>query len=136
MPILFNEMISNLSTKYIYATCEPYNRYKHCRDESIKLSQEYHYVIETHNNFVELVVGCHHLKNRSQRHARIFGNELAAKIHLIQPVYIESGDLVAILKTMWISILQRTWRRIYYERKRKITKYLRLQNLLKREIGG
>jgi hypothetical protein len=116
--------------------CEPFNRYKHGYDNNSSANiQEYQIVYDTYSSFNGIIAGAYYLKNRRERHMRIFGSELNAKIHLIEPHVLESGELVAIIKTMWISILQRTWRRIYYERKRKITKYLQLKNLQKREIG-
>ena len=131
-----NVRIANRTSKYIYALCQPFNRYIHGYDNNSSPNiQEYQIVYDTYLSFNGIITGAYYLKNRRERHMRIFGNELNAKIHLIEPHVLESGELVAIIKTMWISILQRTWRRICNERKRKITKYLQLKNLQKREIG-
>lgn len=132
-----NGLINNFHSKYIFATCEPFNIYKHGYDNNSTTSvKEYHIVIDTHTTFHDFSSAVFFLRKRHERHFRLLGKTYNnTKIHLIAPIILPGGEFVAIIKTMWISILQRTWRRIYYERKRKITKYLQLKNLQKREIG-
>jgi hypothetical protein len=128
--------VGNMTSKYLYATCEPFNRYRHGYDGNSSYNiEEYQLIIDTHISYNGLIIAEYWLNNRNQRHMRFFGKKTDAKIHLVEPVLLEGGELVAIIKTMWISILQRRWRRIYNERKRKITKYLQLKNLRKRETG-
>ena len=44
--------------------------------------------------------------------------------------------MVCILKTFWISIFQKTWRKKYRKNIEKIAKYKKLNILFKREINS
>lgn len=46
------------------------------------------------------------------------------------------NECVAILKTFWIRIIQRTWKKIYKERQYVIKKRLQVQSLTHREKAG
>lgn len=57
-------------------------------------------------------------------------------LEIVQPITIESsGECVAIIKTFWIRIFQRRWKRIFAERKRRLTQLLKPYGFLKRECG-
>ena len=128
--------VGNMTSKYLYATCEPFNRYRHGYDSNSSYNiDEYQLIIDTHISFNGLILAEHMLKNRNLRHIYLYGKPTDTKIHLVEPILLPGGELVAIIKTRWISILQRTWRKKYNERKRNITKYLNLKNLLNREIN-
>ena len=128
--------ICSRTSKYLYATCEPFSRYRHGYDNNSTYNmEEFQFILYAHYSFTGLTLATYWLKNRNERHMRVFGVESSAKLHLIEPIILPGGELAAILKTFWISILQKKWRRFYNERKRKITKYLQLRNLQKREIG-
>ena len=129
--------LGNITSKYLYATCQPFSRYHHGYDSNSTYNIEnYQLIIDTHITYNELIVAEYWLNNRNQiQRRRGFGKKIDTKIHLVEPILLPGGELVAIIKTMWISILQRTWRKIYNERKRNITKYLNLKNLLNREVN-
>ena len=123
--------------KYIYATCEPYNKDKHGYDENTSINiHEYHMVIDTHLCYRSFVIGCFYLNKRRTEHLHYFGIDFKPKIHLIEPVFLEGGEMVCILKTFWISIFQKTWRKKYRKKIAKIAKYKNLNNLFKREINS
>ena len=51
-------------------------------------------------------------------------------------VYLENEDCVAILKTHWIRLIQRTWKNIIKQRKTIIQKRARLNALRYKEFNG
>tara|TARA_B100000073_G_C23606497_1_gene522656 strand:- start:191 stop:571 length:381 start_codon:yes stop_codon:yes gene_type:complete len=121
--------------KYIYATCEPYNEYKHGFDQNTSINiREYHMVIDTHTCYRSFILGCYYLNRQRIQHTRYFGNNFKPKIHLIEPIFLEGGEMVCILKTFWISIFQKIWRKKYRKRQIEIAKYKKLKNLFNREI--
>lgn len=56
---------------------------------------------------------------------------------IIKPIYLQNGgEMVAILKTFWIKIIQRAWKRVYAERIAIVKNAKGIINLRSREIGG
>ena len=58
------------------------------------------------------------------------------RIDIAEVVILETGEHVAILKTFWLKIFQRKWRKIFNERKRIIKKRKQLSSLLYRQYNG
>lgn len=57
-------------------------------------------------------------------------------IEIAQPVVLEpGGECVAIIKTFWIRLVQRRWKRIFAERRHRVNRLLKPYGLLKRECG-
>ena len=56
--------------------------------------------------------------------------------HIAEVIYLSSGECVAIIKTMWLRIIQRTWKRIFQQRKTVINKRLHVSALNFRELHG
>jgi hypothetical protein len=57
-------------------------------------------------------------------------------LEIVQPVYMEpGGECVAVLKTFWLRLVQRRWKRIFAERRRRVSQLLKPYGLMKREIG-
>ena len=57
-------------------------------------------------------------------------------IEIVQTVTLEpGGECVAIIKTFWIRLVQRRWKRIFAERRRRLASLLKPYGLLKRECG-
>ena len=121
--------------KYIYATCEPYNKYKHGYDENSSINiEQYHIVIDTHKSYRSFVIGCFYLNKQRTEHLYYLGINFKPKIHLIEPIILEGGEMVCILQTFWISIFQKTWRKKYRKKQANIAKYKNIKNLFNREI--
>jgi len=60
------------------------------------------------------------------------------KLDIIEIVYSDESEgyyTLAIVKTFWLKILQRTWRKKYQKRKRIIDYYKKPRNLLRRQLG-
>jgi hypothetical protein len=57
-------------------------------------------------------------------------------LEIVQTVMMEpGGECVAIIKTFWIRLVQRRWKRIFAERRRRLALLLKPYGLLKRECG-
>jgi hypothetical protein len=56
--------------------------------------------------------------------------------HLAEVLYLPGGECVAIIKTLWLKIIQRVWRRFYNQRKDAINKRKNPKSLHYREIYG
>jgi hypothetical protein len=57
-------------------------------------------------------------------------------LEIVQPFIVEStGECVAIIKTFWIRIFQRRWKRIFAERRHRVAQLLKPYGLLRRECG-
>jgi len=51
-------------------------------------------------------------------------------------IYLPTGHAVCIIKTMWLRVIQRAWKRLFKERKQVIQMRCRVQSLKHREITG
>ena len=58
------------------------------------------------------------------------------KLDIIEEKYLGNGECVAIIKTCWLKILQKTWRKKYKKRKELIMFYKNPKNLFRRELMG
>ena len=57
-------------------------------------------------------------------------------LEIVQPVTMEpGGECVAVIKTFWLRLLQRKWKRIFAERRRRLSQLLQPYGLIKRECG-
>jgi len=66
----------------------------------------------------------------------IISNENYIKPEIAKCVYLSGDECVAILKTFWIRIVQRAWRRVFEERKQIFAQRMRIESLKHREIMG
>jgi hypothetical protein len=58
------------------------------------------------------------------------------KPEIAECIYLETNELVAIIKTFWIKIIQRKWKKIYKERQLIIQKRCNYASIMYREIYG
>ena len=55
---------------------------------------------------------------------------------IVQTIMMEpGGECVAIIKTFWIRLVQRRWKRIFAERRARLARLMKPYGLLKRECG-
>ena len=66
----------------------------------------------------------------------IINNLHHIKLEIIEVIIMENGEKTACIKTIWLKLFQRRWKRICYERKTKIQKLKNPYILHKREICG
>jgi hypothetical protein len=77
---------------------------------------------------------CKHSTIRNYKN--IIERENYIKQEIAECIYLKGGELVAILKTFWIRIIQRVWKRIYIERKNILKKRMLYSSLYYRELRG
>lgn len=79
------------------------------------------------NKYIKLIKS-HYNQNNSLTHPfirnynKIILNKNYIQLHLAKNIVLETGETICILKTYWLRIIQRTWKRIYKERQLIIQK--------------
>ena len=123
--------------KYIYATCQKFSPLIHGFDNnSSKNIDGYYMVMDTIMCFQSLIRAKYLVSNQNSYYY-YSGVNSKVSIELIEPVFMEEGgEIVAIIKTIWLRIFQRTCRKKILSIREKIAKYKKLPELLKREIYG
>ena len=58
------------------------------------------------------------------------------KLEIAECIYLPSEHCISILKTIWLKLIQRTWKKIYKERKQIISIRRRPNSIKHREIYG
>ena len=71
-----------------------------------------------------------------RNYKRIISNRNYIKPEIAECIFLKDSECVAILKTFWIRIIQRTWKRVYAERKYIISQRKRLHELKYKELNG
>ena len=66
----------------------------------------------------------------------IVSNENYIKPEIAECLYLSGEECVAILKTFWLRLVQRAWRRVFNERKQILARRMRPDALRQREIHG
>ena len=65
-----------------------------------------------------------------------YANVQPPRLEIVRTVLMEpNGECVAVIKTFWIRLVQRRWKRIFAERRRLLARLLKPYGLLKRECG-
>ncbi len=57
-------------------------------------------------------------------------------IEIVEDIELETGELIGIIKTFWIKLIQRKWKKIFKNRKEIISQRKRITNLRERELTG
>jgi hypothetical protein len=106
-------------TKYNLVLCELYNRNIH---GDVDGEINYHYLTFTR------------LKKNDNNFIRRFPNHI--KLEIAECLYLPSEHCVSILKTFWLRLIQRIWKKIYIERKSIIKKRSNPNALFYKQIYG
>jgi len=67
---------------------------------------------------------------------KIISNANYIQPHIAKVIYLSGGECIAIIKTLWIKIIQRAWKRVFKKRKDIIDKRKQLTSILYKEIKG
>ena len=82
----------------------------------------------------------HNLNLYSHPYIRNYKNIIIHKnyiqIHLAKNIELPTGETICIIKTYWLRIIQRTWKRIYRERKEMIEKRKNINSILYSQVYG
>jgi len=145
---IFYEGGENSLTRFNIVICELYNNKIHgeaANDSNVI----YHYL--TINRYKKLDIDvindmCHFINAEyiylPNQHHNIFRNYINIirdnyiKPQIAECIYLQNGESVCIIKTFWIRIIQRAWKRIFKERKNIIEKRKTVHALYYREING
>jgi hypothetical protein len=109
-------------TKYNIALCEKYNRQNHGNVDG-EINNHYLTLIRfttLDNNYIMML-----------RRNYPFG-----KIEIAECLYLSSDHCISILKTHWLRLIQKTWKKIFKNRKLTILRRLYPNALKYREIYG
>jgi hypothetical protein len=87
------------------------------------LNAEYIYIPNQHHNIF-------------RNYRNIINKENYIKPEIAECIYLQNGESVCIIKTFWIKIIQRTWKRIFKERNNIIKERKSIHALFYREING
>ena len=71
-----------------------------------------------------------------RNYRNIIENEKLMRPEIAQCITLSGGECVAILKTFWIRLIQRTWKRIYKEKQRIIILRSQPKSIYYRQIYG
>jgi len=74
--------------------------------------------------------------NIIRNYHKIISNTDYIQPHIGEVIYLSSGECVAILKTFWLKLIQRCWRRVYKEKNRVISRWKQIDSLKFREVHG
>jgi hypothetical protein len=138
----------NLTAKHYIILCELYNPYLHGKPISKEIL--YHYLVDTKfkrlnmNIINEMSQDISYRLNNLSRPHPLFKNyymNISSISNPVKPeiavcIYLESGYCVAIIKTIWIKLIQRTWKKIIKERKNITQKRCLPRALHYRNIHG
>jgi hypothetical protein len=140
-------------TKNNIIICELYNERMHGRDDSEVNSHylvhtrfkilEMNYINDYLDEFREIYANLIIANHKSIRSHNIFKNYNSIvrrrdyiKPEIAQCIYLKSDHMVAILKTFWIRLIQRTWKNVFKNRKEILQKRCSLSCLNYRTIHG
>lgn len=136
-------------TRYNIIMCEIYNRNIHGIPETGSLVDTHYLVTGKFKNIDLDIINdiCDYLNSEyihiipSKKRHPIIRNyrNIIEKPYYIRPeigecIYLPTNECIAILKTFWIRIIQRNWRRVLKERIQIIKERSSYQFILKREI--
>jgi hypothetical protein len=112
----------NSFSKYNLVLCEKYNQYIH---GSINGEVNYHYLTHIKFKYIDMNIINYYINNNTM-----------CKLEIAECLYLETGHCISILKTFWLKIIQRTWKKICKDRKNITKKRSNLKALFHREICG
>ena len=144
---IFYEPEEESISRYNITLCELYNSRIHGNDDSNVL---YHYLVHSRYKRLDLLVIndiCNYINNDYQylgnqshnifrNYREIITNQNYVKPEITECIYLDTGHCVAIIKTFWIKLIQRTWKNILKKRDDIIKKRCHLNSIRQREITG
>jgi len=142
------------NTRYNIILCELYNEGLHgetsdsvvksshlvyCRFKQFDLEYIEDYVDDFNAHYLELIsYNDPAIINHSvfRNYTNIITNQPYIRPEIAECVYLENQECVAILKTFWLRLIQRTWKNIFRKRKYVLSKRSNIASLKHREITG
>lgn len=133
-------------TRFNVVLCELYNKshgnnknlyYYYLNIYSFK-SLNIHLINKISKNYNDHLKSIENISSLSviRNFENIVKNEKYIKPQIAENIVLESGHCVCVIKTIWIKLIQRNWRKIYASRKNVILKRCKIESLRFREITG
>lgn len=135
-------------TKYNISLCELYNKRIHGDETSNVL---YHYLVYCRfkkfnikyiNNLVENIQNYYNNLHNNQKHdiyinySNIIHNLNYIKPEITECIYLNSQHCIAIKKTIWLKLIQRTWKKVFKQRQIIFKKRCEVRCLKHIELTG
>jgi len=120
---------------YLHGPCDPHIANHLMFMWDVPLSEFYD------NSYADLIATYPHPIRRYVGNIRAYWNIVARTtmypmFEIVQPITMEpGGECVAIIKTFWIRVIQRRWKRIFAEKRARLARLMKPYGLLKRECG-
>ena len=120
---------------YLHGPCDPHIMDHLLLMSDITLSEFYD------NSYTELIASYPHPIRRYVGNIRAYNAivnrpNMYPMFEIVQTIMMEpGGECVAIIKTVWIRLVQRRWKRIFAERRARLARLMKPYGLLKRECG-
>lgn len=97
--------------------------------------------IINHGDYINRITNLNLLSTANSNHPfiRNYRNILtinAGKIEIAHCIYLDTSEMVAILKTFWLKIIQRKWKSVFIERKMIKRLRMRIASVIYKEING
>jgi len=120
------------------AICQPYNKYIHGQTQDSNpyinrhfMVEEVVYIEEFYNNLYRYSIQQISFLNANRN--LFLPNPT---LEIVEAIELPSGELVACIKTFWLRLIQRKWRKVFEKRKRELNKLKNLNNFLNRQKYG
>lgn len=143
-----------MSSKYELGICELYNSHIHGYTDKSYIHIDGHYIIfwlitsesfmvcDDYKDVISLLLDGYYIYMNNTHHPtirnynNIIKSENYIKLNIIEKIELDSGEIIAIIKTFWIKIFQRKWKKYYSELIKKIKYNKYIKNRIKIELTG
>lgn len=128
------EPLEESSTKYSIVLCERYDETLHGPASENVYS---HYLTYTRFKNLNMKI-INEFKEEADNHYRVYypTGDHAMRLEIAEVIYLPTDQCVSIIKTFWLKIIQKKWKKIFKERKECILKRKAYDAFKYREIYG
>ena len=140
-----------MPSKYKIAVCQLFNPYTHGLSNTSDCNIMGHYLIivlidpqeffnsySEYDNYDNYYLGTSFVRRRHPtiRNYHIIHLNMFNKFQIVETDMLSGEELVGYIKTFWIKIFQRKWKKIFKTRKEIILQRKKIKNLRERELTG
>ena len=144
-----SEISENNNSRFKIVLCELYNELIHGKSNTLTLYNHYlviysfkninnninelaSFYMQEYNNRINSIIPHKIFRN----YVNIILNSNYIKPEIAECFYLCGNEYIAIIKTIWIRLIQRTWKKIYKEKKKIIQKRFNIESLNYKQIYG
>jgi hypothetical protein len=111
----------------VYDTIEPYNFVNNYSDILEEM------LIDIQHFYDAIIINEHPI---IRNYRELINSKEYFKINIIQDDILQGSECVGYIKTFWLKLIQRKWKKIFKERRKKIKMLSNPLRLMKRETTG